>query len=229
MEKNIFEKYFLTYYVKISSSDSNSNDNRINTSKSTISYNLTTSTNGNNINYDLSMNFQNIFNCYVLPYLNIKDVINLKLTNKLLKILINEKGIKYTILSNSIKNNFTPNQYYNIWSYFMNLEAYKENILKNDKNEKINEIEYYNNLKQKVINLKNINENDKKSQIGQLKENFETISRDITRTYHNDYFTKENGIEILKNNLECINAAPNSLGYIQGMNFISGGFILFIY
>ncbi len=229
MEKNIFEKFFLTNYLKKSSSDSNSNNNRINTSKSVISsnlnYNLTTTSNGNNINYDLSMNFQNIFNCYVLPYLNIKDVINLKLTNKLLNFLINEKGIKYTILSNSIKNNFTPNQYYNIWSYYMNLEAYKENILKNDKNEKINEIEYYNNLKQTVINIKNSNENDKKTHIGQLKENFDTISRDITRTYHNDFFTKENGIEMLKNNLECINAAPNSLGYIQGMNFISGGFI----
>ena len=32
MEKNIFEKYFLTNYLKKSYSDSNSNNNRINTS-----------------------------------------------------------------------------------------------------------------------------------------------------------------------------------------------------
>ena len=110
---NIFEKYYLQQANKLNLSSSQNISH--NTTKSNLSSSQISNT--ADINIESTNYFTKCFHNSVVPYLSIKDLINLKKCSKLLNIIINQKAINLCILSNST-NNFTSNKYrLSVWAY----------------------------------------------------------------------------------------------------------------
>ena len=230
---NLFEKYYLL----------KNNKSNPNFSQNTTKSNLTSSqiSNNNDINIESSNNFTKCFHNSVVPYLSIKDLINLKKCSKLLNLIINQKAINICILSNSTKN-FPSNEYrMSVWGHYMGLcEFTKSIILEYFKKDDIKDMvekekEYYkyiSDIIEKIKNDKELTEEEKKiyteDKIKSMKVSIDFIKRDINRTFYTDFFTKEGGIEQLNNILERMCAVPGNVGYCQGMNFIVGS-MLFLF
>ena len=232
---NVFEKFCLQ--------QTNKSKNKISSSNSSLNSNISKlsslQTNLTDINIELSNNFIKCFNKSVIPFLSIRDLIELKKCSKLLNIIIDYKSFRICIMSNSI-NNFPSNELrLSIWSYYMNLDEFiiehlKQyyKIGKNDKeNEKYIE-EYYIYLSKIIEKIKENNQLDEKDKkiytpekIKSIKDSLDFIKRDIDRTYYNDYFIKEGGKSKLNNILERMCAFPGNVGYCQGMNFILGAML----
>ena len=232
---NVFEKFCLQ--------QTNKSKNKISSSNSSLNSNISKlsslQTNLTDINIELSNNFIKCFNKSVIPFLSIRDLIELKKCSKLLNIIIDYKSFRICIMSNSI-NNFPSNELrLSIWSYYMNLDEFiiehlkkYYKIGKNDKeNEKYIE-EYYIYLSKIIEKIKENNQLDEKDKkiytpekIKSIKDSLDFIKRDIDRTYYNDYFIKEGGKSKLNNILERMCAFPGNVGYCQGMNFILGAMI----
>ena len=51
------------------------------------------------------------------------------------------------------------------------------------------------------------------------------FATDITRTFYNERFISQKGLNELQRVLEGISAVKDNVGYCQGMNFLSGAFI----
>ena len=232
---NVFEKFCLQ--------QTNKSKNKISSSNPSLNSNISKlsslQTNLTDINIELSNNFIKCFNKSVIPFLSIRDLIELKKCSKLLNIIIDYKSFRICIMSNSI-NNFPSNELrLSIWSYYMNLDEFiiehlKQyyKIGKNDKeNEKYIE-EYYIYLSKIIEKIKENNQLDEKDKkiytpekIKSIKDSLDFIKRDIDRTYYNDYFIKEGGKSKLNNILERMCAFPGNVGYCQGMNFILGAML----
>ena len=232
---NVFEKFCLQ--------QTNKSKNKISSSNPSLNSNISKlsslQTNLTDINIELSKNFIKCFNKSVIPFLSIRDLIELKKCSKLLNIIIDYKSFRICIMSNSI-NNFPSNELrLSIWSYYMNLDEFiiehlKQyyKIGKNDKeNEKYTE-EYYIYLSKIIEKIKENNQLDEKDKkiytpekIKSIKDSLDFIKRDIDRTYYNDYFIKEGGKSKLNNILERMCAFPGNVGYCQGMNFILGAML----
>jgi hypothetical protein len=241
IKENIFEKYYLQQQQNIKENQQLS----MNISQATTKSNLTSSqiiTNTNDINIESTNNFTKCFHNAVVPYLSIKDLINLKKCSKLLNIIISQKAIDICILSNSI-NKFSSNEYrLSVWSYYVGLNEFTKSLInqyfnKNEENnEKINlnekEKEYYkyiSDIIDKINKNEELSEQDKilynEDKIKNIKNSIDFIKRDIDRTFYNDFFTKEDGKVQLKNTLERMCAVPGNVGYCQGMNFIVGAML----
>ena len=109
---NIFDKYYLCVYEQ----------NNIESTKSISTYLITQQS--NNMNIQISNDFQFILIHYIIPYLCPNDLINFKLCSKLVNSLINKKAIDQCIISYSTKN-FPSNEIrYNIWSNYLGIEKY---------------------------------------------------------------------------------------------------------
>ena len=235
---NLFEKYYLVQNNKQNSS-LNNNINQ-NTSKSSLSSsqisNPTTDINVESSNY-----FTKCFCNSVVPYLSIKDLINLKKSSKLLNLIINQKAIDICILSNSI-NNFSTNEYrMSVWAHYMGLKDFTSSIITNylkkkeeEKKQDLNEDEkeYYKYILEIIEKIKKneeLTQEEKKiyteERIKSIKNSIDFIKRDIDRTFYTDFFTKEDGKIQLKNILESMCAVPGNVGYCQGMNFIVGSML----
>ena len=232
---NVFEKFCLQ--------QTNKSKNKISSSNPSLNSNISKlsslQTNLTDINIELSNNFIKCFNKSVIPFLSIRDLIELKKCSKLLNIIIDYKSFRICIMSNSI-NNFPSNELrLSIWSYYMNLDEFiiehlkkYYKIGKNDKeNEKYIE-EYYIYLSKIIEKIKENNQLDEKDKkiytpekIKSIKDSLDFIKRDIDRTYYNDYFIKEGGKSKLNNILERMCAFPGNVGYCQGMNFILGAML----
>ena len=230
---NLFEKYYLLQ---------NNKPNK-NFTQNTAKSNLTSSqiSNNNDINIESSNYFIKCFHNSVVPYLSIKDLINLKKCSKLLNLIINQKAINLCILSNST-NNFPSSEYrMSVWGHYMGLSEFTKSIIleyfkKDDiKDMAETEKEYYkyiSDIIEKIKNDKELTEDEKKlyteDKIKSIKVSVDFIKRDINRTFYTDFFTKEGGIEQLNNILERMCAVPGNVGYCQGMNFIVGS-MLFLF
>ena len=232
---NVFEKFCLQ--------QTNKSKNKISSSNPSLNSNISKlsslQTNLTDINIELSNNFIKCFNKSVIPFLSIRDLIELKKCSKLLNIIIDYKSFRICIMSNSI-NNFPSNELrLSIWSYYMNLDEFiiehlkkYYKIGKNDKeNEKYIE-EYYIYLSKIIEKIKENNQLDEKDKkiytpekIKSIKDSLDFIKRDIDRTYYNDYFINEGGKSKLNNILERMCAFPGNVGYCQGMNFILGAML----
>ena len=230
---NVFEKFCLQQSNKLFRSSSTNPS--INTTISKLS---SLQTNITDINIEYSNYFIKCFHKSVIPFLSIKDLLELKKCSKLLNLIIDEKAIKICILSNSI-NNFPSNELrMSIWSHYMDLDEFiLEHFGKYFKSNENIEIdkqleEYYNYLAQiieKIKEKKQLTEEDEKiytlDKIKLIKESLDLIKRDIGRTYYNDFFLKEGGKSQLNNILERMCAFPGNIGYCQGMNFITGAML----
>ena len=239
--ENLFEKYYLQQNNKSNlSSSTNISQNKTNPSLSSSQISVNT-----DINLESSNYFTKVFHSSVIPYLSIKDVINLKKCSKLLNLIVSQKAINICILSNSI-NNFPSNEYrLSVWGHYMGLKDFTTSIVSQylNNNEKENENkdltekqkEYYSYITEiieKIVGNKELSEQDKKiyneEKIKNIKNSIDFIKRDINRTFYTDFFTKEGGITQLKNVLERMCAVPGNVGYCQGMNFIVGS-MLFLF
>ena len=230
---NVFEKFCLQQSNKLSKL--NSGNPSIN---STISKLSSFQTNITDINIEYSNYFIKCFHKSVIPFLSIKDLLELKKCSKLLNLIIDEKAIKICIMSNSIKNFPSKESRMSIWSHYMNLDefisAHLAKYYKIGKDNKIdNNLEgYYNYLAkiiQKIKDNEQLTEDEQKIytpyEIKLIKDSLEFIKRDINRTYYQDFFLKEGGKSQLNNILERMCAVPGNVGYCQGMNFIIGAML----
>ena len=235
---NVFEKFFLQQTNK--NNKSFSNNPSINTTISKISSSI--QTNITDINIELSNNFIKCFNKSVLPFLSLKDLLELKKCSKLLNTIIDYKALSICVLSNSTNNFLSKEIRISIWSYYMNLDEFISEHLSqyykkanNNKEKEKNIEEYYNYLGQLVEKIKKdeqLTEEEQKiytpDKIKFIKDSLEFIRRDIDRTYYTDFFLKEGGKIKLNNILERMCVFPGNVGYCQGMNFILGAMLFLI-
>ena len=230
---NVFEKFCLQQSKKLFKFSSNNPS--IN---STISKLSSFQTNITDINLEFSNYFIKCFHKSVIPFLSIKDLLELKKCSKLLNLIIDEKAFKICIISNSINNYPSKELRMSIWSHYMDLDEFNSaHLAKYYKKEKNNEIdidieEYYHYLGQIIEKIKNneqLTDDEQKiytpDKIKSIKYSLEFIKRDIDRTYYSDFFLKEGGKSQLNNILERMCAVPNNVGYCQGMNFIIGAML----
>ena len=243
IKENIFEKYYLQQQQQNNKQNLSTSMNVSQTTTTSLSSSqIINNTNEININIESSNNFTKCFHNEVVPFLSIKDLINLKKCSKLLNIIINQKAIDICILSNSTHKFSSNENRLSIWSYYMGLNDFSKTLIsqyfnKNgEKNEIINvnekEKEYYkyiSDIIDKINKNEELSEQDKilynEERIKNIKNSIDFIKRDIDRTYYIDFFTKEDGKIQLKNTLERMCAVPGNVGYCQGMNFIVGAML----
>ena len=241
-QTNIFQKYYLPKAKEVKKPN---NDFLDYSSFLSISAKKETK---EEINISMSIKFQKIFYNSIIPYLSPKDLISLKLCNKITNSFISKKAIDICILSNSVKNFNSSNQRALIWNHYLNTDNFKLKLFEEDKikfefgilvdknkeENKNKDILYY-NIAVKLVEIL-VNEKEEKSnidlkkiydeeKINSIKKSIEFIKRDIDRTYCIDYFTKGEGKKELKRVLESMCTIKGSVGYCQGMNFIVGAMI----
>jgi hypothetical protein len=182
--------------------------------------------------------FPKIFRNYISPYFTLRDLISLKLTNKMFNILIDKKAINICTISNTIKKINSPELRAKIWYHYLNIKEFNKELfqkeerkLNNVKNEinsdKIEEI-FYNKCLEIINTLKNDDKEKllkifSEEKISSMKVSLDFIVRDIDRTFHTIFFEDQNGKEGTKRVLEALCAIDQNEGYCQGMNFIIGG------
>ena len=154
----------------------------------------------------------------IITFLEYKDILSLQKVNKHFfsilhsKLTIKEYALKGLI--NSTENRLLLyNTYINSKKLFF---ALKKELI----DYKI-ESNIYNNILKLAENSK---KNDKK-----FMHVFDEINRDIDRTFYTNIFTEGNGKKMLLNILTALAFIRPEIGYCQGMNFIAGALINFIY
>ena len=187
-------------------------------------------------------NFSKIFRNYIAPYFTLNDLICLKRCNKMFNFLIDKKAINLCVISNTITKIKSIDLRGAIWYHYLNISDFnkelfeKENkkfinndIYINTDEEKKEEIFYNNSVKIidqiKSNETENLPEIYNEEKIISIKNSIDFISRDIDRTFHNKFFTEENGREGMRRLLETLCTISYNEGYCQGMNFIIGGLL----
>ena len=252
---NIIEKYYLPKDITINqTSKSNSLDTNLSDYLSLLStYDINHSnkkrklSDPNNISSDntKNSNFPKIFRNFIVPYFTLPDLISLKRSNKMFNFLIDKKSINICVLSNMTKKLKSNELRASIWYHFLKVKEFNKELFEkenkkfinddnsenntnndDDKNEEI----FYNKSLDIINKIKN-NEKDKllaiydKEKIISIENSIDFINRDIDRTFHYEYFEKDNGKNEMRRVLEALCTISYNEGYCQGMNFIIGGLI----
>ena len=252
---NIIEKYYLPKDITINqTSKSNSLDTNLSDYLSLLStYDINHSnkkrklSDPNNISSDntKNSNFPKIFRNFIVPYFTLPDLISLKRSNKMFNYLIDKKSINICVLSNVTKKLKSNELRASIWYHFLKVKEFNKELFEkenkkfinddnsenntnndDDKNEEI----FYNKSLDIINKIKN-NEKDKllaiydKEKIISIENSIDFINRDIDRTFHYEYFEKDNGKNEMRRVLEALCTISYNEGYCQGMNFIIGGLI----
>ena len=252
---NIIEKYYLPKDITINqTSKSNSLDTNLSDYLSLLStYDINHSnkkrklSDPNNISSDntKNSNFPKIFRNFIVPYFTLPDLISLKRSNKMFNFLIDKKSINICVLSNMTKKLKSNELRASIWYHFLKIKEFNKELFEkenkkfinddnsenntnndDDKNEEI----FYNKSLDIINKIKN-NEKDKllaiydKEKIISIENSIDFINRDIDRTFHYEYFEKDNGKNEMRRVLEALCTISYNEGYCQGMNFIIGGLI----
>ena len=118
MSQNIFDKYYLGGSHSKETPKSSNQKNSSNEVVTTATF----------VNYNLSNEFANMFTYYIVPYLSISDVINLKLCNKTLNILVGHKAIKFAIIANAAKGKFSEEKRFKLWKHYLQLKFFKGDL-----------------------------------------------------------------------------------------------------
>ena len=152
----------------------------------------------------------------IISYLEFNELINLRNTNKNFYSILKEKKIIKEYCKLGCITSKTRLLYF---QSNININELIENVKK-----ELIEYKITNNYYNSILKLsEKESKNNKK-----LKQFFEEIERDITRTFHTEKFIKENGNSQLKNILNSMAFLRPEIGYCQGMNFIVGALINFI-
>ncbi len=152
----------------------------------------------------------------IISYLEFNELINLRNTNKNFYSILKEKKIIKEYCKLGCITSKTRLLYF---QSNININKLIENVKK-----ELIEYKITNNYYNSILKLsEKESKNNKK-----LKQFFEEIERDITRTFHTEKFIKENGNSQLKNILNSMAFLRPEIGYCQGMNFIVGALINFI-
>ena len=163
--------------------------------------------------------FKNIFSenikitCYILPYLDYKDVISLSRVCKSFHSLIrSHKAMKAYI----IKGKMSPENRYLFYITNLDLSQTKQLI-----ETEVYEYKIKDNIYQRVLVLAN----DLYSKDKKFKKVCDEIGRDLHRTFYIEKFKTGNGRIMLKNVLTAVGFLRPEIGYCQGMNFIAGALV----
>jgi len=164
----------------------------------------------------------------IMKYLSYDDIINIKCTSKALYALIN----KDMIVSLIRKGIITYNDRRRIWMSYLNL--------KNIKNLVISELKSISNCNEDNVyrNILNISTPLKHETKGLDKNNrpvktpfakaVDEISRDLSRTFHEEKFCSSDFQTKLERILSSIAYIRPEIGYCQGMNFVASALYEFL-
>ena len=153
----------------------------------------------------------------IISYLEYKDIISLRLTNKFFFSVLNSKlTLKIYALKGLID---TPNNRLLFYNSYIKIRKLF-NSLKTELKEYKIESNIYNN----ILKLANKSKESNKKYFHVCDE----ISRDINRTFYTKKFLEGNGKTMLFNILSALAFIRPEIGYCQGMNFIVGALINFI-
>ena len=163
----------------------------------------------------LNKSFKKIMSTF-LPFLEFKDIIQLRNTNKhFLKLLTNKKILREYTLTGVISS---ENRLI-FYETLINVQELKNNLIK--------DLSKY-NIKSNIYNSILCLANQYKNKDKKFAYVAEQINKDINRTFYTDKFKYGNGKIILNNILLAIAFIRPEIGYCQGMNFIVGALINFI-
>ena len=180
--------------------------------------------------FEDTLKFTYCFSNYILPYLSTTEFVTFKSAHKICMSIADQAAAKINILSNSTVSFKSPTQRYNIWSHYLKLNEYKEELFKSyqvpdDNNDKSKV--FYDQIQKDIEAFKKgdaisyINEEKGKA----VKESFEYIKRDVDRTFYHGRFSEGDGRNQLRRVLEALSMLKENVGYCQGMNFIAGALI----
>ena len=151
--------------------------------------------------------------CFILPYLDYKDVLSLsKVSKSFHKVIRNHKAMKSYIIKGKISMEnrllfYITNLNLSETRAFIETELLEYNIKDN----------YYKNI---LILANNLYSKDKR-----FKKVCDEIGRDLHRTFYIEKFKTGNGKIMLKNVLTAVGFVRPEIGYCQGMNFIAGALV----
>ena len=152
----------------------------------------------------------------ILSFLEFKDLLVLKSTNKYFRRLLSDKKIIREYALNGV---LSPENRLIFYKTFININELKHNLINQFSSYEIKDKIYY-----KLLSLaKDLANKDEK-----FKNIQKQINKDINRTFYTDKFKYSNGKEMLDNILTIIAFIRPEIGYCQGMNFIVGALINFI-
>ena len=176
-----------------------------------------------NIDEKTILNIKIIFNnedikltSNILSFLEFKDIIKFKNTNKYFQKLLSNKKI---LREYALKGVLSQENRLIFYKTFINIEELKNNLKNQNSLIEIKDYSYNN-----ILSLAKdyINKDEKFKSIHQQ------INKDINRTFYTDKFKFGNGKEMLDNILTLMAFIRPEIGYCQGMNFIVGALINFI-
>ena len=153
----------------------------------------------------------------IITYLEYKDIISLRLSNKFFFSVLNSKiTLKIYALKGLID---TPNNRLLFYNSCIKIRKLFDSVKTELKDYKI-ESNIYNN----ILKLADESKESNKKYFHVCDE----ISRDISRTFYTKKFLEGNGKTMLFNILSALAFIRPEIGYCQGMNFIVGALINFI-
>ena len=180
-------------------------------------------TNNNNINKkkdNINFLFKKLFSsenititCFIIPYLEYKDVFSLSRTCKSFHEIIRSHKVMKSFI---IKGRLSPEDRILFYATNLNLSNTQE-MVKSELCEYKIEGNYYQNI---LILANNLYTTDKK-----FKKICDEIGRDLHRTFYIEKFRTGNGRIMLKNILTAVGFLRPEIGYCQGMNFIAGALV----
>ena len=152
----------------------------------------------------------------IISYLEFKDIIELRNTNKhFQKLLTNKKVIREYALSGvmSSENRLI------FYETFIDIQELKQKLVKD-----LSKYNFKSNIYKNILNMAN----ELKNTDNKFIRVSEQINKDINRTFYTEKFKYGNGKIMLNNILMAIAFIRPEIGYCQGMNFIVGALINFI-
>ena len=166
-----------------------------------------------NLQYLFGKNNKKIY-ISIITYLEYKDIISLRTSNKYLYSVLNSKiTLKIYALKGLIH---TPENRLLFYNSCINIKKLFNSLKKELIDYKI-ESNIYNN----ILKIAEESKDSNKKYLHVCDE----ISRDINRTFYTTKFVEGNGKKMLFNILKALAFIRPEIGYCQGMNFIAGALI----
>ena len=166
-----------------------------------------------NLQYLFGKNNKKIY-ISIITYLEYKDIISLRTSNKYFYSVLNSKiTLKIYALKGLIH---TPENRLLFYNSCINIKKLFNSLKKELIDYKI-ESNIYNN----ILKIAEVSKDSNKKYLHVCDE----ISRDINRTFYTTKFVEGNGKKMLFNILKALAFIRPEIGYCQGMNFIAGALI----